>query len=139
MYIFWITIICTAVSQVHGVVHCSRNEEIYPYLYIIIHSGGIRYIGGNFFIMKKKNVQQVPVDSHLLYIYCLYHQERTSYSVIIPLRLTYVCKILVHECSTWIFGRHSQTFWSCLKFIEYYEMIPNFNVFHLFSSLQLAN
>lgn len=23
-------------------------------LYIIIHSGGIRYIGGNFFIMKKK-------------------------------------------------------------------------------------
>lgn len=55
-------------SHVHDVVHCSRNEEIYPYLYIIIHSGGIRYIGGNFFIMKKTRTTGACGQSFTIYI-----------------------------------------------------------------------
>lgn len=57
-------------SQVHDVVHCSRNEEIYPYLYIIIHSGGIRYIGGNFFYYEKKTrTTGACGQSFTIYIY----------------------------------------------------------------------
>lgn len=67
MYIFQITIICTAVSHVHDVVHCSRKEKIYPYLYIIIHSGGIRY-RWSIFNYKKYRTTGACGQSFTIYI-----------------------------------------------------------------------
>lgn len=58
------------VLQVYDVVYCLCNEEIYFYLYIIIYLGGIRYIGGNFFIMKKKCI--IGVCGQLFIIYILF-------------------------------------------------------------------
>lgn len=73
MYIFQITIICTAVSHVHDVVHCSRKEKIYPYLYIIIHSGGIRYRWSIFNYKKKSYNTCLWTVIYYIYIYCMYH------------------------------------------------------------------
>lgn len=60
------------VLQVYGVVYCLCNEEIYFYLYIIIYLGGIRYIGGNFFIMKKKLYNRcLWIVIYYIYIVCI--------------------------------------------------------------------
>lgn len=90
-------------------------------------------IGGQFLIIKKSYNRCLWTVIYYIYTVCITKRG------LVTVWLFHFCKILVHECSTWIFGRHSQTCWNCLKYIEYYEMIPIFNVFHLFSSLQLAN
>lgn len=115
-------------SQVHDVVHCSRNEEIYPYLYIIIHSGGIRYIGGNFFIMKKK-----PYNRCLwTVIYYIYTVCITKRGLVTVWLFHYVWRMSVNT-STRMFNVNFWTSFSdVLKLLKIYWILWNDSKFQCF-------